>query len=60
LDIARRRQLIERESMMAGQAKAERDDFLRVIQRQKEDELKERELNAEKQFALRSNADVIR
>lgn len=42
LEAARKKQFLERESTMANQAKAERDDFLRIIQRQKEDEEKER------------------
>ena len=42
LEFARKRQFNERETMMAQQAKAERDDFLRVIERQKEEEQKER------------------
>jgi hypothetical protein len=42
LEYARKKQFNERETMMAQQAKAERDDFLRVIDRQKEEELKER------------------
>ena len=46
--------------MMAEQAKAERDDFLRIIERQKEDEQKERMLDDEKKSALRSHANVIR
>lgn len=45
---------------MANQAKAERDDFLRIIDRQKEEEAKERELDDEKRNALRNHANVIR
>jgi len=45
---------------MANQAKAERDDFLRIIDRQKEEEAKERELDDEKRYALRNHANVIR
>ncbi len=60
MDVARRRQFMERESMMAEQAKAERDDFLRIIERQKEDEQKERLLEEEKKKALRAHANVIR
>jgi len=60
MDVARRRQFMEREQMMAEQAKAERDDFLRIIERQKEDEQKERMLEDEKKRALRSHANVIR
>ena len=46
--------------MMAEQAKAERDDFLRIIERQKEDEMKERALDSEKKNALKAHANVIR
>lgn len=35
LEVARKRQFMERESTLAAQAKAERDDFLRIIDRQK-------------------------
>jgi len=45
---------------MANQAKAERDDYLRIIQRQKEEEEKERQLEEEKRNALRNHANVIR
>lgn len=60
MDIARKKQFIEREQLMAEQAKAERDDFLRIIERQKEDEQKERALDDEKKSALKSHANVIR
>ena len=46
--------------MMAQQAKAERDDFLRVIDRQKADELKERQLEDEKHRSLTDHSQVIR
>ena len=36
LDQARRKQFVEKEIMMATQAKQERDEFLRVIAKQKE------------------------
>merc|ERR1711935_1317903 len=42
LEVARKKQFMEREGTLANQAKAERDDFLRIIERQKEDEQKER------------------
>jgi hypothetical protein len=60
LEVARKRQFLERESTMANQAKAERDDFLRIIERQKEEEEKERQLDEEKKYALRNHANVIR
>jgi len=60
LEVARKKQFNERETMMAQQAKAERDDFLRVIERQKEEELKERQLEEEKRLALKGHSGVIR
>lgn len=60
LEAARRRQFLERESMLAQQAKAERDDFLRIIEGQKVAEQKERELEEEKKRQLRNHADVVR
>jgi hypothetical protein len=60
LEAARRRQFLERESMLAQQAKAERDDFLRIIETQKVAEQKERELEEEKKRQLRNHADVVR
>jgi len=60
LEVARRRQFQEREVTLATQAKAERDDFLRIIERQKEDEQKEREMEQERQYQLRNHANVVR
>lgn len=60
LEAARRKQFLERESMLSQQAKAERDDFLRIIEGQKVAEQKERELEEEKKRQLRNHADVVR
>jgi len=60
LEVARKKQFNEREHTLAAQAKAERDDFLRIIDRQKEDEQKERELEQERQHQLRNHANVVR
>jgi len=60
LEVARKKQFMEREGTLANQAKAERDDFLRIIERQKEDEQKEREMESEKQRQLRNHANVVR
>jgi len=60
LEVARKRQFNEREHTLAAQAKAERDDFLRIIDRQKEDEQKERDLEHERQHQLRNHANVVR
>lgn len=60
LDMARRKQFLEREVMLAQQAKAERDEFLRVIQKQKEQEEMERQLYSQKNQAFRQHAEAIR
>lgn len=60
LDMARRKQFLEREVMLAQQAKAERDEFLRVIQKQKEQEEMERQLDSQKNQAFRQHAEAIR
>lgn len=60
LEYARKKQFMEREQTLANQAKAERDDFLRIIERQKEDEQKERDMEHERQRQLRNHAEVVR
>lgn len=60
LEVARKKQFMLKEQTLANQAKAERDDFLRIIDRQKEDEQKEREMEQEKQRQLRNHANVVR
>ena len=60
LDIARRKQFVEKEVLMAQQAKAERDEFLRIIQKQKEQEDEERSLEHQRHGAFRSHAQTIR
>jgi len=42
--------------MLAQQAKAERDEFLRIIQKQKEMEDEERQIETHKQQAFRNHA----
>jgi len=46
--------------MLAQQAKAERDEFLRIIQKQKEMEEEERQIDAERQRAFRNHASTVR
>ena len=60
LDIARRKQFVEKEVLMAQQAKAERDEFLRIIQKQKEQEDEERQLDQQRHGAFRAHAQTIR
>ena len=60
LETARRIQFLEREINMAEQAKAERDAFLKVIEKQKESEEKDRVKEEDKQKAYRNHANNIR
>lgn len=46
--------------MYAEQAKAERDAFLKVIEKQKMEEENEKRVESEKQNAFRSHATAIR
>ena len=46
--------------MLAQQAKAERDEFLRIIQKQKEQEDEERSLEQQRHGAFRNHAQTIR
>ena len=56
LEMARKKQFMERELNMAEQAKTERDAFLKVIDEQRKTEANEREIADEKNNALRSHA----
>merc|ERR1712087_291797 len=57
---ARKKQFLEKEVMYAEQARAERDAFLKVIARQKEEEENEKKVEAERQQAFRNHATNIR
>ena len=46
--------------MLAQQAKAERDEFLRIIQKQKEMEDEERQIETQKATAFRNHATTLR
>ena len=46
--------------MYAEQAKAERDAFLKVIEKQKQEEENEKRVEAEKNSAFRNHATAIR
>jgi len=48
LEQARKKQFLEKEIMYAEQAKAERDAFLKVIEKQKAEEENEKRVEAEK------------
>lgn len=58
--MARKKQFLEREIMMAEQAKTERDAFLKVIEKQKQSEEQDRQMEDERQKAFRKHADTIR
>ena len=60
LEQARKKQFLEKEIMYAEQAKAERDAFLKVIEKQKAEEENEKRVEAEKLNAFRSHATAIR
>ena len=60
LDQARKKQFYENEIKLAQQAKAERDDFMKIIQKQKMEEENEKRVEAEKQNAFRNHAGAIR
>ena len=48
LEVSRKRQFSDKESYLADQAKQERDEFLRIIAAQKQDEEKERKIEEQK------------
>ena len=60
LEVARKRQFLEREIMLANQAKTERDAFLKVIDAQKSAEEQDRKMDEEKNQALKKHAVTIR
>lgn len=60
LEVARKKQFLEREIMMAEQAKAERDSFLRVIEKQRQSEEHDRQLDDERRKAKLSHAQCIK
>ena len=60
LDLSRKKQFLEKEIMLAQQAKAERDEFLRIIQKQKEEEENERKLGHERSNVLKKHSHTIR
>lgn len=60
LEQARKKQFLEKEIMYAEQAKAERDAFLKVIERQKEEEENEKRVEQQKQSAFKNHATAIR
>lgn len=60
LEIARQTQFEEKERRMAEQAKQERDEYMRIIRTQKEEEMREAQIEEEKNNIFRSHADQLR
>ena len=60
LEVAREKQFRDKDLRMAEQAKAERDEFLAIIARQKEDEEAEKRLEREKREALYQHSNTLR
>lgn len=60
LEQARKKQFLEKEIMFAEQAKAERDAFLKVIDRQKADEENEKKVEHQRHGAFKNHATAIR
>jgi len=60
MEDARQRQFLERETRLAEQAKQERDEFLNIIQKQKEIEEQERLIEEEKKEVLKKHSYQLR
>lgn len=60
LEEARQRQFSEKEKRYAEQAKQERDEFMKIITKQKEIEEQERRIDEEKKNMLKHHATGIR
>lgn len=60
MEAARQAQFAEKDQRLAEQAKQERDEFMRVIAKQREVEEQERRIAAQKKGALRDHAGQLR
>ena len=60
MEEARQRQFLEREQRLSEQAKQERDEFLRIIHKQKEVEESERRIEEEKKDVLKKHSNQLR
>ena len=60
LEDARQQQFLDRERRLAEQAKQERDEFMRIIQNQKEVEEQERRIEEEKKEVLKKHSTQLR
>ena len=59
LEMARKHQFEEKEKILADQARQERDEFLDVIQAQKQDEERERRIEEQKRNAFKAHAEQL-
>ena len=59
MEEARQKQFRETDARLAEQARAEREEFLRVIQKQKEEEQHEKELNEQKLASLKTHQTTL-
>ena len=59
IEEARQKQFRDNDARLAEQAKAEREEFLRVVEKQKEEEEHERMLNREKLAAMKTNQTTL-
>jgi hypothetical protein len=60
LELARQTQFEEKERRMAEQAKQERDEYLRIISKQKEEEMREALIEEEKNNILKVHSNQLR
>lgn len=59
LEEARKKQFAQKDTMLTQQAKFDRDDFLRIVERKKREEANEKELDADKKAALIRNKQTV-
>lgn len=60
MEEARQNQFLERERRLAEQAKQERDEFMRIIKKQKEVEEEERLIEQAKKGVVKNHSEGIR
>ena len=60
LEVARKRQFLERETQLAAQAEAERAEFLKIIREQKEVEARERAIVEQRKNAFVSHKNELK
>lgn len=60
MEAARQTQFEEKERRLGEQAKLERDEYMRIIRTQKEEQMREAQIDDEKKNILRQHADQLR